>query len=382
VKNGWSEVSLRDIATLTRRQVLVEAGCSYPEVGVRCFGKGLFHKPPRTGLEVGDKKLFALRHGDFVIQVTFAWEGAVGIVAEADQSFFGSVRVLTFEVEAERCERRFLLWYFRTKAGVDQLARISPGSAGRNRVLAIGRLGEVRIPLPPLAEQQHLVAHLDAIEARLTRAQKLREEQEVELQAALRSAFHQLEARAEWKPVSEVAPLAWRQITIDPEASYTEYGVRSFYKGIFLRRKVPGSAFSWQELYRLNTGDIVFSNIMAWEKAIAVAGPEQDGWVGNHRMLVCEPRRDLVLPSCLHHYFMTADGFAKILKASPGTAARNKTLKADRLMEIEVPVPPLAQQQAFDALCQQVAQLRSTRPSHVAELNALFPSLLDHIFNS
>ncbi len=98
------------------------------------------------------------------------------------------------------------------------------------------------------------------------------------------------------------------------EASYTEYGVRSFYKGIFLRRKVSGSVFSWQELYRLEPGDIVFSNIMAWEKAIAVAGSEHDGWVGNHRMLVCEPRRDLVLPSCLHHYFMTADGFAKVLR--------------------------------------------------------------------
>ena len=173
----------------------------------------------------------------------------------------------------------------------------------------------VTIPLPPLAEQQRLVAQMDAIEARVTRAQKLREEQEHELQAILRSSFHRLETHSEWKPMAEVAPLAWRQVSINPEASYTEYGVRSFFKGIFLRRKVPGSAFSWQELYRLQTGDIVFSNIMAWEKAIAVASAEQDGWVGNHRMLVCEPRRDLVLPSSLNHYFMTANGFAKVLQA-------------------------------------------------------------------
>ena len=158
--------------------------------------------------------------------------------------------------------------------------------------------------------------------------------------------------------------------------------MRSFYKSIFLRRKVPGSAFSWQELYRVQAGDIVFSNIMAWEKAIAVAGSEHDGWVGNHRMLVCEQRRDLVLPSCLHHYFMTADGFAKVLKASPGTAARNKTLKADDLMAIQVPVPPMAQQHAFEALCQQFAQLRAKRAPQAAELNALLPSLLDRIFNA
>ena len=28
--------------------------------------------------------------------------------------------------------------------------------------------------------------------------------------------------------MSEVAPLAWRQIAIDPEETYAEFGVRSF----------------------------------------------------------------------------------------------------------------------------------------------------------
>ena len=382
MKKGWSEVPFTDFATLVRRQTSIDDDGEYPEVGVRCFGKGLFHKLARTGIEVGDKKLFRLKEGDFILQVTFAWEGAVAIVGKEDESLFGSVRVLTFEIDAAVCDTCFLLWYFRTAAGVAQLARISPGTAGRNKVLAIGRLGEMKIPLAPLAEQQRIVAHLDAIESRLARAQKLREEQEVELQAALRSAFHRLEAHAEWTPLSEVAPLAWRQITIDPDASYTEYGVRSFYKGIFLRRKVPGSAFSWQELYRLQAGDIIFSNIMAWEKAIAVAGSEHDGWVGNHRMLVCEPRRDLVLPSCLHHYFMTADGFARVLKASPGTAARNKTLKADDLMAIQVPVAPIAQQRAFDELCKKVASVRAAQKPRTTELASLIPSLLDGIFNS
>ena len=52
-------------------------------------------------------------------------------------------------------------------------------------------LQTVTVPLPPLAEQQRIVAHLDAIEARLTRAKKLREEQDLE-SACPRSAFHNL----------------------------------------------------------------------------------------------------------------------------------------------------------------------------------------------
>lgn len=237
------------------------------------------------------------------------------------------------------------------------------------------------IELPPITEQQHIAARLDAIESRLARVRQLRESQTETLQAALRSSFHRLVESAEWQPLAKVAPLAWRQIAINPDTSYTEFGVRSFYKGVFLRRKVLGSFFDWQELYRLKAGDIVFSNIMAWEKAIAVAGSEHDGWVGNHRMLICEPREDVILASCLLHYFMTEEGFAKILKASPGTAARNKTLKADRLMEIEVPVPPLAAQKEFQKLLALQTKVAARAAESDSATTALLPSLLDQIFN-
>jgi restriction endonuclease S subunit len=98
-------------------------------------------------------------------------------------------------------------------------------------------------------------------------------------------------------------------------------------------------------------------------------------------MLICETRRELVLPSYLLHYFTTAEGFAKILKASPGTAARNKTLKPDDLMAIQVPIPPLAQQIAFDSLYQKIERFRVLKQSPPKELDALVPSLLDRMFN-
>ncbi len=58
---------------------------------------------------------------------------------------------------------------------------------------------------------------------------------------------------------------------IDPDETYTELGVRSFYKGTFHRRTVNGAEFTWQKLFRIHQGDLVFSNLMAWEQAIAVA---------------------------------------------------------------------------------------------------------------
>ena len=382
MRRGWSEVAFTDIAALVRRPIQVIEDGAYPEVGVRCFGKGLFHKLPRTGLEVGDKKLFALREGDFILQVTFAWEGAVGVVSKADEPFFGSVRVLTFEVDRARCDSQFLFWFFRTQTGVEQLARISPGSAGRNKVLAIGRLSELRIPLPLLAEQQRLVAHLNAIEVRVSHAQKLREEQEHELQAALRSAFHQLEAHAEWKPMSEVAPVLRRPAAIELDGGYPEIGARSFGKGIFHKPTLSGESLTWQKLFRVQAGDIVISNIKAWEGAIAVAGESDHGRYGSHRYLTCvaDPKR--ALPEFICFYLLSKSGLEHVGLASPGSADRNRTLAVDRLEKIKVPLIPMDQQVEFKRLFDLQTKLRAEAAQSEQRIAALLPSLLDHIFNS
>lgn len=382
MKKGWSEVAFTEVATLRRRDVTVEEDGSYPEVGVRCFGKGLFHKAPRSGLEVGDKRLFRLQRGDFILQVTFAWEGAVAVVSAEDEAFYGSVRVLTFEVDSQRCDRRFLVWYFKTKRGVEQLGRISPGSAGRNKVLAIGRLSELRVPLPPLAEQQRLVAHLDAIESRLTRAQKLREEQEQQLQAALRSAFHQLEAHAKWVAMGEVAPVHRRPTEIELDGEYPELGARSFGKGIFHKPTLSGESLTWQKLFQVHAGDIVISNIKAWEGAIAVAGEADHERYGSHRYLTCVADSKRALPDFICFYLLSQSGLEQVGLASPGSADRNRTLAVDRLEKIKVPIVPLATQTEFQKLLDLKTKLREEAAQSKQRTAALLPSLLDRIFNS
>jgi type I restriction enzyme S subunit len=155
--------------------------------------------------------------------------------------------------------------------------------------------------------------------------------------------------------LSEVAPLVRRQIRIDPEETYIELGVRSFHKGTFHRRTVKGADFDWQDLYRVQADDLVFSNIMAWEGAIALAGAEDEGCVGNHRMLTCEVDRRRVHPAFLAHYFKTPEGMRKLVGASTGTVARNRTLTATALSRITVPIPSLGLQQNVVSLLEVLA---------------------------
>lgn len=148
-------------------------------------------------------------------------------------------------------------------------------------------------------------------------------------------------------PLREVASLVRREVVVDPEETYTEIGVRSFNKGTFHRRTVKGAEFTWQGLYRINQDDLIFSNIMAWEGAVALARPEDDGCLGNHRMLtcVCDPKK--ASARFLAYYFQSAEGRAKLVAASTGSIARNRTLTASALEQLEVPVPPLPMQVAL-----------------------------------
>lgn len=53
---------------------------------------------------------------------------------------------------------------FRSEPGLSLIRRASPGSAGRNRTLAIDRFEALEIPLPSIREQRRHVKYLDAVE--------------------------------------------------------------------------------------------------------------------------------------------------------------------------------------------------------------------------
>ncbi len=143
-----------DIAPLVRRPVPIDPDAAYPELGVRSFGKGTFHKPDLPGLDVGSKRLFRIEAGDLVFNIVFAWEGAVGIAQTADASRVGSHRFLTCVADPARVTAEFLRFWFLTEEGLACLGRASPGGAGRNRTLGLQALEAITVPVPSLAAQR------------------------------------------------------------------------------------------------------------------------------------------------------------------------------------------------------------------------------------
>lgn len=146
-------VAMGEIAPLVRRPVVIDPDASYPELGVRSFGKGTFHKPSLPGIEVGTKKLFTVEAGDLVFNIVFAWEGAVAVAAEADAGRVGSHRFLTCVPDPGAATSEFLRFWFLGEEGMLALGQASPGGAGRNRTLGIKALEAIKVPVPSLDAQ-------------------------------------------------------------------------------------------------------------------------------------------------------------------------------------------------------------------------------------
>ena len=150
--------------------------------------------------------------------------------------------------------------------------------------------------------------------------------------------FRDVIADAPLRPMAEVAPAIRRTVDIDISQSYREVGARSFGKGLFVKPDFDGAEATWQKPVWIKSGDLVLSNIKAWEGAIAVASEVHDGCIASHRYITCVPDLTLITAGFLAYYLLSEDGLEKVGFASPGTADRNRTLSLGNLGKIEVPL--------------------------------------------
>lgn len=377
---SWSSAPLGDLLQKRTEWIALDPDTDYKQATVRLWGKGVALRGVVKGAEIAATSQLRIRQGDFIMSRIDARHGAFGLVPQEMEGAVVSQDFPVFDVCEDRLLPGFLNWMSKTPFFIDLCKSASEGTTNRVR-LKEDRFFSKVVPLPPLPEQRRILAQLDGAAALIAEREAACREIEREQDALLSAAFRKIVADARRARMGDVAPLVRRSVEINPKQSYTEMGIRSFYKGAFHRRTLSGAEFTWQKLFWVREGDLIFSNLMAWEEAIAVAKKEDDGCVGNHRMLTCEARRDISAPDFLYYFFRTKEGFDQVVQASPGSIARNKTLSSVLLKDILVPLPSLDAQQWFVDLQRKAQALLAAQAEASTEMGHLIPSLLDHVFN-
>jgi len=376
---GWSKVALGELLRRSDEAAVLDPAAEYHEVTIKLWGKGVVSRGKVRGSDVVSVRR-GVRANQLILSKIDARNGAIGLVPPELDGAIVSNDFPSFEFrDPERCDAAFMGWLVRSAPFVELCKAASEGTTNRVRIKE-DRFLDQQIGLPPLSEQQAIVARLDAL------AEKTREV-EAHLDAVERDSEHLLALRfrdviadAPLRAMAEVAPLVRREQAIDLDGRYPELGVRSFGKGTFHKSPLSGSEVGTKRLYRIEPGDLLFSNVFAWEGAIAIAQSTDAGRFGSHRFITCRAAPDLATAEFLRYYFLTDDGMLKIGEASPGGAGRNRTLGLEKLMAVEVPIPPSAAQETFDRLQSNVAALKAKHAAIRQANAALLPATLERLF--
>ena len=352
---------------------------TYKQITVRLWGKGLVLRAEVAGSQIAAARQLQVKTGQFLLSRIDARHGACGLVPTSLDGALVSNDFPCFDIDSKIVLPAYFAWYARTEYFITLCRRASEGSTNRVR-LKENEFLRMPVHLPSLNEQHRIVAKLDKVAVLVGERRKVIETAERDAKVMLTNAFRKIINGAPYRPISEVAPLVRRPVEIEPDQSYPELGVRSFGRGTFHKPVLVGSQLTWQKLFLIQKGDLVISNIKAWEGAFAVAKPEDHNRVGSHRYLTCVPVENIVTANFVWFYLQSQEGLEKVAAASPGSADRNRTLGQKSLGAITVPVPPLERQRWFDRLQGQVRQVEELRGSAGEDVEGLLPAVLDGVF--
>lgn len=378
----WPLVPLREVLVPINRPEVVIANERYRLLGAHWYAEGLYIKDTKAGSEIQAAKLFRVETGDFVYNRLFAWKGAFALAGDDVDGCYVSNEFPCFRVQQTRLDGRYLHYYFSRETVWNEVLGHSTGGTptSRNR-LKEEHLLSLTVPLPPIEEQKRISERLEDVAKQIHEANGIHSEMNTQADTMLMSAYWRIAADSPRRALGEIAPLTRRPVVVDTEKVYPQVAVRSFGRGSFHREPLVGADVTWEKPFLVKAGDILISNIKAWEGAIAVATSADDSFVASHRYLTCVPITEIATARFVCFHLLTPEGLRAVGEASPGSADRNRTLGAKALLRIPVPLPSYAQQLWFDEQCRRIDAINDLRKKAGAALEAVIPAMLAKVFD-
>ena len=145
---------------------------NYLSLGLRSHGKGIFHKTDFDTDKVAMDTLYEVKENDLIINITFAWEQAVAIVSKKDEGGLVSHRFPTYSFNSANAIPDFFRYFILQKYFKFLLELISPGGAGRNRVMSKTDFLKLEVKLPEVEEQKVIAEILNKATQELNQYQQ------------------------------------------------------------------------------------------------------------------------------------------------------------------------------------------------------------------
>ena len=378
----WPLVPLGEIIVYRKEFIQINDLETYKRCRVQLHAQGIILRDAVTGAEIKTKKQQVCKAGDFLVAEIDAKVGGFGIVPDALEGAIVSSHYFLFGINKDKLERNFLDFFIRTPFFRNQVE--AQGSTNYAAIRPQDVL-EYQIPLPPLPEQQRIVARIEELTAKVEEAKGLRQKAVEEAEALIRAANDKVfdNLSCDFYPLSELTSEGGKQInTSDPnfyQCVYLSLEDIESHTGKIKKMKtvsdsnVTGSAVTFEK------GVILFSKLRPYLNKVVVSPCKG---CATTELVVFAPQNEKITPDYLCAYLRTPNIASEINVSSSGTKMPRANMKLVR--NTLVPLPTIPEQHRIvsylDNLQLKVDELKKLQAETQKELNALMPSILDKAF--
>jgi type I restriction enzyme S subunit len=187
--------------------------------------------------------------------------------------------------------------------------------------------------------------------------------------------------------LADILKPIWRQEKVIPSSEYRLLGTRWYGGGLFIKEVCLGQQIRADRLYRVQKGNFVYNRLFAWKGSFALAGPESDGCYVSNEFPCFEVDQNYLDSNFLLWYFRREITWNEVLNLSTGaTPTSRNRLKEQIFLNLEIPLPPLAEQRRIvakiDQLAAKIAEARGLCDQTIAETEFLTRSVFNSAFQS
>ena len=144
---------------------------------------------------------------------------------------------------------------------------------------------------------------------------------------------------------------------VEPDREYRLLGVRLDFGGAFLRETKLGSQSAATTLFRVRSGDFIYSRLFAWRGAFGTLGDLHDGChvSGEFPMFAVDPER--LDPAFLLDWLQRPETLQAVEATCSGSTplTRNR-FKEPHFLALRIPLPPLSEQRRIVAWLDAIAE--------------------------
>jgi restriction endonuclease S subunit len=384
METNWPTVKLEEVLSLSRESVEIDPLRTYKQITVRLHHKGVVLREEKIGQRIKSKQYLA-KEGQFIISRIDARNGAMGLVPQELDGAIVTNDFLLYEINEKNLFPKYFDFLTSTKSFVWECIKASKGTTNRVR-LKPEKFLQIKISLPLLEEQKHIVARIESVMAKIEEARRLRAEAVIKVEKTIKGILRKIFLNE-----------GWITDKLGNLCDTTSGGTPSRERPDFFNGEIP-----WLKSGELNDALIVDSEERITEEAlqnsnakiftkgtllIALYGATtgKTGILGvdaatNQAICAIFPNKNIIGRDYLHWFLrFKRDDF---LFKSFGGAQPNISQKL--LKETKIPIPPLPEQSRIvaylNSLQAKMDELKRLQAETEKELEDLVPSILDKAF--